>query len=144
MLDNEKNDLIALAYREIVLFETGEELELESEFKRLTKIYGSQVIDFIENIIDSNQVNTTITGEFLRQIGSIENNDFLESQLRILKKFLSHKSPRVRDGAIMGLSYLKSDQVIPILDSAILTESDQFLLKVIQKILNRRQNKKDL
>lgn len=144
MFDEDKNNLIKLAYSEMGYFETGEELRLSSEFRSLVKTYGSQLIHSIELLINSNEINTTVAGELLRQIGEIEDPQLLESQLDILEKFTFHQAPRVRDGAIMGLSYINSDKVILILETAESLETDQFLQRVITKILKRIQNKKDL
>jgi hypothetical protein len=82
---------------------------METEFsRRLVRVVREApfALDVITNMIVSGSVSEEVAAESLRWLGEMRDQDTHFQRRFLLEKSLLSESPRVRDGAVSGLSYL--------------------------------------
>lgn len=104
------------------------------------KTYHSTAVYELASLIRQGKVSNACAGEILRQLGDNKNSNLSSYILLFIADFLSNPSPKIRDGAIMGLSNLGRSEAIPFLLEAISTEDDNFLKYVIMKTVSSLRN----
>lgn len=118
-------------------FEDG----MESKFSRSLKLYiltyGNHVMNVITRLIINERVNAEVASEALRWIGLIHHPDTYTKRLWLLQKALFCSSPRVRDGAALGIAYLDDPAARPRLSSAIEREQIPELKEDMIQVLKR-------
>jgi hypothetical protein len=129
---------------------SGEEISDEGDgynfYKKLESIIkknGPDAVLALYSPIMSEDNNPEVIAETLHCLGKINNPETYELQLWLLEKSLEHPSPWVRDGAILGISYLNDPHAIPSLKSRIEREQRRILRREIEKVLAQLEHTRD-
>lgn len=120
-------------------FEDGMESEFSKKLTRVIKKYGNDAVNVLTNFILSETVSPETAAEALRWIGYLDHPPTYNKRLWLLEKSLSCRSPIIRDGAILGLSYLDDPHAIPFIENAIRHEQREELQKDMLQVLNQLQ-----
>ena len=123
------------------LFETGSALRSKDMLINFIHRYGHVAIHAINIAIRDGKINTVCAGELLRQLSEIEVSGIRDKMTGMLTDYLSNPSPRIRDGAIMGLSNIGSLEAMRALELHLDNESDPFLYVVIRQIIKSIKDK---
>jgi len=124
------------------IFEDGMCSEFSEELTELISIYGHIVMDIISRIVLSEQTNLEVVSETMRIIGRVKDLMTFRDRLWLLERGLLSSSARVRDGAIIGLSYLDNPISIPPLKVAVEREKIQELKEDMQQVLSQLEDTK--
>lgn len=85
-----------------------------------------------------------VVAEALRWLGHIEHASSYRFRFWLLEKSLSHSSVLVRDGAVLGLSFLDDPAAIPSLEQALDREPSAALRADMQQVLAQLQHTKQV
>ena len=123
--------LFARCFREAqnIQFEDGYENDFSTTIIQLFYMYGNRLFDKILDTISNKSVNTKIINELLKTIGRIEQPSTHKLRKWILVKSLLIVHNFVKDGAILGLSFLDDPQSIPSILNAIKVEKNEFIVE---------------
>jgi hypothetical protein len=137
-IDQEIEGLFEIAKEQI--FEDG----IESEFSRglisIIKEYGNDAMIVIANLIVTDQVNAEVASEALRWLGHIDHPKTYRYRLWVLERSLYCSSVRIRDGAVLGLSFLNDPHAISYLKRAIERETCKELRRDMEQVLAHLEN----
>lgn len=140
-LNNRCSEII---YSELeTLFITGKEDYFEdgceSNFSRglisCVQKYGNDAIEAITCFIVYEKISPEVASEALRWLGEINHPESYKFRLWLLERSLNCPSSRVRDGAILGLSYLNDPHAITYLEQAIEQEKIMELREDMKQVL---------
>lgn len=118
-------------------FEDGMESRFSKGLVSAIEKYGELAIEIISDLILSEKVSPEVASEALRWIGKIEHNATYENRLYLLEQSLKCSSARVRDGAILGLSFLNDFSAIDSIKKAIQSENIKLLRKNMKQVLEQ-------
>ena len=134
-------------YREVVeLFEQVAASEVfhdgvHSTFSRallaLVAREGRAGLQAIAEFIFSRRANYDVVSEALRWLADVRNPDTLPQLWAILQRTLRSRSPRIRDGAILGFSALDDPQAQQLLTEARAVEQIAELRQLIDAVLEQ-------
>jgi hypothetical protein len=116
-------------------FEDGMESEFSKKLILLIKEYADEAIEIITSIILYERVNAEVATEALRWLGNIDDAPSYGFRLWLLERSLSCSKGRIRDGAIVGLSYLNDPHAVSFLKLAIEREKCTELRKDMEQVL---------
>jgi hypothetical protein len=116
-------------------FEDGVHTEFSRHLLAMVQDYGSQAIAVLEDLIFANQVGIEETSEALRWLGQLEDATTHSRRLKLLGLSLSDSSARIRDGAILGLSFMDDPDAIPYIRAAICHETVGPLREDMKQVL---------
>ena len=119
------------------VFEDGMESEFSRELVLSIKQYGDPVIEVMSELILNDSVSPEVASEALRWIGYIEHKDTHDARLRLLEQSLTSSSLRVRDGAVLGLSFLDDPRATGSLRKAMELENSKLLRRNMQQVLEQ-------
>ncbi len=124
-------------------FEDGMGSEFATRVHESVVNYGPVAVAAWERILWRME-NTNETGEeLLRQFGLIEHEPSRERRLRVLKDSLKSSSPRIRDAAGLGLSFLDDPSALPALQTAHETENEGWLRDNLKLVIEQFTGKLD-
>jgi len=118
-------------------FEDGMESRFSKGLISAIEKYDDLAIDAISDLILSEKVSPEVASEALRWIGYIDDDATYESRLHLLEESLKCLSPRVRDGAGLGLSFMNDLRAIDSLKEAIQKEQSKLLRKNMVQVLEQ-------
>jgi len=118
-------------------FEDGMESRFSKGLISAIGKYGELAIDVISDLILGEKVSPEVASEALRWIGYIDDDATYESRLHLLKESLKCSSPRVRDGAGLGLSFMNDPRAIGLLKEAIQKENIKLLRRNMEQVLEQ-------
>lgn len=126
------------------IFEDGMESEFSRNLSGFILSFGQPSMEAIIDLYLSNSVNTEVASEALRILGRLRHRVTYRERLWLLERSLLY-SPfaRVRDGALLGLSFLNDRLAIPPLKSAIEKESVLELRHDMERVLTQLEGIKD-
>jgi hypothetical protein len=118
-------------------FEDGKESVFSKRLVSLVKKYGAVGVEVIKNIIfyENKEINVALVAEAFRWLGNIDHPPSHAARLDLLELSLSFATSRLRDGAILGLSYLNDPHAIFYLKRAITSETSNELRKDRKQVL---------
>jgi hypothetical protein len=116
-------------------FEDGMETEFSKKLILLIKKYANEAIDIIAGLILYEGVNAEVASEALRWLGNIDHAPSYRFRLWLLERSLRCPKARIRDGAILGLSFLNDPNAISYLKSAIEQEKCTGLRQDMEQVL---------
>jgi len=140
-LNNPFSDIIYLEIEALFIAGKEEYFEdgFESDFSRglvsCVQKYGDDAIEAIACFIVYEKVSPEVASEALRWLGEINHPESYKFRLWLLERSLSCPSSRVRDGAILGLSYLNDPHAITYLEQAIEKEKITELREDMKQVL---------
>lgn len=112
-------------------FESGMNNEIRNDLIGFISQDAKSSLIVLRNIIIEESLNDLILNEILIQIGRINDDELKQERLKLLERFLFHNSITVRDGALIGISYINDKRAIPSLQTAFVCESNEYLKKDI-------------
>lgn len=116
-------------------FEDG----MESDFSRglisLIETYGEGAIEELADFVASGRMNGELAAEALVCLGRMEDPYTLVKRRSLLETNLFSSSYFIRDGTLLGLSYLDDPHAVPYLKRAIERESNAQLRRYMQQLL---------
>ncbi|MEH1949985.1 MAG: HEAT repeat domain-containing protein [Nostoc sp.] len=116
-------------------FEDGFESDFSKGLISFVQKYGNDAIEAIACFIVYEKVSSEVASEALRWLGEINHPESYKFRLWLLERSLSCPSSRVRDGAILGLSYLNDPHAITYLEQAIKQEKITELCEDMKQVL---------
>lgn len=119
------------------LFEDGVESGFSRRLVELIITHGSSAMREVSNIILNGKANDEVSSEALRWLGHIDHTASYQYRLSLLKRALRSPSARVRDGALLGLSYLDDPDALDDLQLAIQKENVKELRKDMEQVLGQ-------
>lgn len=118
-------------------FEDGMESAFSRQLNSVVKKYGNDAMEVITCLIVYERVNPEVADEALRWLGRMEDSESYEYRRWLLERSLSLSSPRVRDGAILGLASMDDKHAIPYLKRAIAKEQCAELKVDMEQVLEQ-------
>lgn len=118
------------------IFADGMESQFSKKLLALIQTHGDLVMGAINSIISSKNSSAEVIAEAMRWLGQLRDKDTHLYRIWILRQGLKNNSPRIRDGALLGLSFLGDTRVIPDLEQAYDRESLAELKSDIQAVLD--------
>jgi hypothetical protein len=139
----EVSDELYVEFQELLSATDNENFEddKESVFSKrlvcLVKKYGAVGIEVIQNIIfyKNKEINVELVAEAFRWLGHIDHPPSHATRLNLLELSLSFENSRLRDGAILGLSFLNDPHAVFYLKRAISRETSAELRKDMEQVL---------
>lgn len=131
------DQLIQFVKGELRSKESGEELESDDKINEYIERYGVLAFATIIENIESRNFNTSDANVILDILASVENKSIEDYRLDSFIKLLLDTSPRIRDGAIMGLIEIGRFEGLAPLKEALKIEEDQFIRYLIDKAIAR-------
>lgn len=119
--------------------EDGMTATLGEKISNLVRIYGSEAIKGLKELITSHKLPPSLASHTLRWLGRIKDPASSDTRLNLLCESLRSKSPVVRDGASLGLVTLGSPKAIPYLQKAIAQEKLPGLRDDMEQVLRELQ-----
>ncbi|NJL67864.1 MAG: hypothetical protein HC894_15950 [Microcoleus sp. SM1_3_4] len=117
---------------------------MESEFsKKLTSTieeYGDEAIEIITCLIIYEKTDAEVATEALRWLGCMDHAPSYRFRLWLLERSLNCSQARIRDGAILGLSYLNDPHAISYLKLAIGLEKCTELREDMEQVLEQLES----
>jgi hypothetical protein len=117
-------------------FQDGMSSRFSGRLLKLISLHGRETFRAIAAYLSSQQkVSPDVTSEALRWISEINDPSVRSQQWEILGRALTDKSPRVRDGAILGFANLDHPLAAQPLAEANKVEQVQELRSLIEQVL---------
>lgn len=114
---------------------------LHSHFSRclldLLARNGWAALHAIAQYLASDVARDDVVSEALRWIADYHDPATMSERGRLLRRSLQNSSPRVRDGAVLGLSAMDDPRALPSLDEARRTESIHELRRLIDAVIEQ-------
>lgn len=125
------------------VFEDGMESEFSRNLSEFVVSFGQPAMEAIIDLFLSNSLNTEVASESLRILGRLRHKITYRERLWLLERCLLY-SPfaRVRDGALLGLSFINDKLAIPPLKSAIEKEAIPELRHDMKRVLAQLEGAK--
>ena len=137
------DDYLAVPVRTMFAAALDEHFEdgIESQFSRqLTRLIANSLsaMDYIINLIVGGQVNDEVAAEALRWIGQMggQHQQSYDGRRWLLERCLFMNSLTIRDGAVLGLSFLDDPRSIGSLQEALKRETSQMLAADIVELIS--------
>ena len=121
-------------------FEDGMESEFSRNLMSMIQKVGSGVVEDLAVLILSDQINPEVASEALRWIGHIEHPSSYTRRLWLLETSLFRSSARIRDGALLGLSFLDDAHAVSYLERAVERERIEELKGDMKQVLEQLEN----
>jgi hypothetical protein len=134
------NNIFAIA--KLIEFEDGMGNEFRGCLFSFIQKYGSLAIEILEKRLRSKDTDPDVVSMTLRYLGEIEHPATYRHRLTILIHALTHPSPKVRDGATLGLASIDQPIAIPYLENAIKQERISELRKDMEQVLQQLRESK--
>jgi len=120
-------------------FADGMESNLSRGLHLLLTEYGEMAMNQIILLEEQGQIAAEVLAETLRCLGNIDNNIAYSRRRWFLEHTLQHPSIQVRDGSILGLSFLEDPRIIPALEAALRSEPHDTLRTDMQQVIDDLQ-----
>lgn len=124
-------------------FEAGFDTDFSNELQASILKYSDQAIEIIAHLILHGIAGPEPASEALSCIGAINHSPTYNYRRWLLERCLSSGLARVRDGALIGLSFLDDPHAIPFLEEAIVREQRVGLRKDMQKLLRQLEETRE-
>lgn len=129
------NNLLILALDTI--FEDGIENDFSRKIFQFIKYIGIEFIFIINDYLSQKNKNINISYEILKIIGRSEDKQTKGIRRWLLEKNLNQKDYLIKDGAIIGLSYIDDPKSIPIIKNQISHEHNPAIIEDLKDLLEQ-------
>lgn len=116
-------------------FEDGMESNFSKSLIKLMSRYEEQAIKVLAGLVHQKETSAEVSSEALRWIGHIYHPKTFQYRFWLLTEALTSTSARVRDGALLGLSFMDTTRSIPALHKAIDSEKIESLKNDMKALL---------
>lgn len=117
------------------VFEDGMESVFSRRLLTLLAEHGEMAMNQIILLAEEDKIAPEVLAEALRWFGHMADGVAYAHRRWLLEHCLHHASTRVRDGAILGLSFLEDPRTIPALERALRQEPHATLRADIEQVL---------
>ncbi len=118
-------------------FEDGVETDFSRNIVRLVERHPSEAIRALQDLISRNKLDPRLVAEIFRWLGEMEHSISFTKRRALLENNLRHRSPYIRDGAIVGLAYMDDPLSIDALTEALQNEPIPELREYINETLEQ-------
>lgn len=94
-------------------FDTDAAYYLTDSLAMLVEEKGKSVIRVIDELISEREISDNAIYETLRAIGRLQDDSTKTVRLELLLKLLQNKTPLIRDGTVVALSFLDDRRALP-------------------------------
>jgi hypothetical protein len=122
------------------VFEDGMESSFSLGLTTIIHKFGNLAVEALSSLMLRRETDDRVVSEAMRWLGLLDDPETYRSRLLLLERSLRSPSPRVRDGAALGLSYLDDPYAIPSLQHAIQSESVRGLRENLQQVLEQLES----
>ncbi|MBN1975380.1 MAG: hypothetical protein JW787_17205 [Sedimentisphaerales bacterium] len=141
-LETSIRDIFRIAH--CIALEDMTEYDLKEQLASLLNKYNTDVINQIFIILLDNNYDVESISIVLKILGDIDNNSTYESRRMFLEQILiEDRSPIIRDGANIGLSYMDNPKSIPAFEEAIKNCNSLLLRKMLNITLQQLEKTKN-
>lgn len=127
------------------MFEDGMESGFARELQRLIRQGGNQVTAELYYLVTHEKVDSTssppvnpaVAAEALRWLGLMHDPATYSYRLALLQRSLNSSAACVRDGELLGLSFMKDRKAIPHLGEAMAREKIPQLRRYMERVLSK-------
>lgn len=116
-------------------FEDGFESDFSRSLTALIRQHGRAALMALARIMIAGDANPEVVAEALRWLGNMHDPDTYNNRLLLLERNLTSPDPRIRDGALLGLTSLADPAAVPALQHAIEREHIPELRHNMQQVL---------
>ena len=114
--------------------DTGQFYEQLIEF---IEMHNRDAVEAIEDVLKQHKYNSYLLSDVLSALGDASEPVSYQQRLNLLHNYLFNDTPRIRYGAMIGLSSLKDPQSLPLLERALKEENVGMLQTLLQQIITR-------
>ena len=118
-------------------FEDGMESEFSRGLTHLILERGGRVLRVADQLESSGLITEGVISEALRWIGLMDDAATHEDRRRFLQRHLSSRSVQVRDGALLGISFMDDPRSLPSMRKAVECEKVDELKKDLQQVMDQ-------
>ena len=118
-------------------FEDGVETDFSRNIVQLVELYRESAVEAFRRMLSQNLLEPRLVAEAFRWFGQMEDSASHVKRRELLEKYLSHHSPYIRDGAMVGLAYMDDPAALDALRNALQHETITELRKYIQETINQ-------
>jgi len=122
-------------------FEDGMETDLSRGLVSMIQEFGGVAVVEVAHLILREDASPDVASEALRWIGRLQHRSTYDQRLWLLCESLKCASPKVRDGAVLGLASMDDAAAIPHIRSAIGREDCRLLAEDMQQALRQLESK---
>lgn len=119
------------------VFEDGMESHFSRELTAAIIQYGDLAILVMADLITADKVSPSAASEALRWIGDLEHKQTHRSRLDLVERSLGCSSMVVKDGAVLGLSFLDDPHATDALEEAMQSETSEILRSDMERVLEQ-------
>ena len=112
------------------------------ELNKFLNAVGEEAIITLSNTFKRKRHDDFLISKILCFLGKIDNKIALDTRFRLLVEMLNSGLVLIRDGALLGLSYLDDIKSIPYIKTAIKNENIQILRTDMKELLLQLENTK--
>lgn len=120
-------------------FEDGMESLFAKELKSLIERHGRDALELIGALVEDSRADPAVIGEALRWLGLVKYRASHEDRLAVLVRALGATSAQIRDGALLGLSFLNDPRAIIPLETAASHEKKAVLRRFMREVIAQLQ-----
>lgn len=122
------------------IFEDGMESSFSHQLISFLKKYGNDALEAITCLIVYERVDPEVASEALRCLGRIDHRESYGYRRWLLERSLGLSSTRVKDGAVLGISFMDDKHATPYLKSAIQEEKCSELKADMETVLEQLES----
>ncbi len=119
---------------------TNDPINFEFLMFKAIMYFDSLTIMILDNLIENGKIDHLLAIKILSYLGRINHPNTFHHRTLLLAKSLKHKSRYIREGARLGLLYLKNPSVIPSIKQAIEREYSELLKEKLIYTLEKLEN----
>ena len=116
-------------------FEDGVESLFARELVSLIQQHGDRATEALASLLAGNSIGEEVASEALRWLGLMERGPSYEARRELLEGCLSSSHAAIRDGALLGLSFLDDPHAVPHLRAAMEREARQWLREQMREVV---------
>lgn len=119
------------------IFTDGMRSKFGERIHQSIRDYGADAVRIWEQVIIETDYAYESGEEFLREIGMADDGITHESRLQVLLRHTEHTDIRVRDSALLGLSFLDDVRALPALKAMCDKETEVFFKHDIMQVIEQ-------
>jgi hypothetical protein len=123
-------------------FEDGVETHFSREIVNCLQQGHGSAVEALDSMLTDPHLSPDLAGEALRWVGQHAEKSTRSHRRGLLERALRNGHPEVRDGAILGLSFMDDPSSIAAVERAILDEDSENLRQDLRQLLSQLEQTK--
>ena len=119
------------------VFEDGMESQFSRGLQRLIEDRGDDAVRELEELFETDRIDAAVAAEALRWLGLMGQGAAYRRRRRLLEEALSADSAEVRDGAVLGLTFLDDPHALESLHAALARESQAWVREGMEQAIQQ-------